>query len=59
MAAAHTLPFPSALAAELSQPGCATVLKVLDVLLKLNLGVLILDEYMLPNFLLLFSKSAI
>jgi hypothetical protein len=41
--AAHMLPLPVAL-------GCANVLKVLDALMKPNLSVPNLDEYMLPKF---------
>jgi hypothetical protein len=48
--AERTLSFLDALAAKPSRPGCELVLKVLDALLKLNLGMLIHDECMLPKF---------
>jgi hypothetical protein len=50
MVAARTLPLPASLAAEPGHPYCVTVLKALDVLVKVNLRMLILDQYMLPKF---------
>jgi hypothetical protein len=45
MALARMLPLAVALTVEPSRPRCATMLKALDML-KMNLGMLIIGEYM-------------